>query len=122
MATSQLEWTSCGETEETELYYVDYHTKPDETNTEGGSQLKQLLCDSCIAPHVSKGLNVKTAKGQTPLICDSHKKLHNFYCRSCDCTFCPKCLVAKHANHEIGSIEERASELKKEVLDSFPVC
>ena len=77
---------------------------------------KEHLCDSCITSHVKRGHDVKTLKGQIPLICDAHKTLHSFYCKTCDTTFCTKC-YKNHGKHDLGDIEERASELKKEVFE-----
>ena len=77
---------------------------------------KELLCDFCVAPHVKKGHDVRTIKGQLPMICDTHKVLHTLYCKTCGVSYCSKCSKG-HSKHELGDIEERATELKKEVFE-----
>ena len=103
---------SCDE-EEAELYYCDTC----EQSAEGFSDVqKELMCDSCISHHVKKGHDVRTTKGQVPVICADHKKLDNLYCKTCDVTFCPKCMGV-HCTHELGNIDEKASEIKNEVFE-----
>ena len=77
---------------------------------------KELLCDLCVASHVKKGHDVKTAKGQVPVMCETHKILHTLYCKTCDVTYCTKCSKI-HSQHELGDIEERVAELKKKVFE-----
>ena len=74
------------------------------------------LCDSCILQHIRKDHEVKNLKGQTPVICSVHKNLHSEYCRTCDVTFCLKCL-GDHRDHQLGSVEEREKELRKEIFE-----
>ena len=76
---------------------------------------KELFCDLCVASHVKKGHDVRTAKGQVPLICEKHKMLHSLHCKTCDVTFCAKC-ISNHSKHEIGSSAQRACELRKELF------
>ena len=77
---------------------------------------KQFLCELCLGPHIRKRHLVHTSSGQEPLICSQHRRIHGDYCRTCDVTFCPKCL-GEHSEHKMGSIDERATEIKKEVFE-----
>ena len=74
------------------------------------------LCDSCILQHIRKDHEVKNLKGQTPVICSVHKNLHSEFCRTGDVTFCLKCL-GDHRDHQLGSVEEREKELRKEIFE-----
>ena len=112
MDGSVLTCTSCGESE-IELYCCETCDQIGECSND---VTKELLRESCISSHVKKGHDVRTSKGQVPLVCGDHKKLHNLYCKSCDVSFCPKCL-GNHSKHEMGSIDERAIEIKKEVFE-----
>ncbi|XP_075260744.1 uncharacterized protein LOC142352201 [Convolutriloba macropyga] len=112
MDGSVLTCTSCGE-REIELYTCETCDQIGECSND---VTKELFCESCICPHVKKGHDVRTSKGQVPLVCVDHKKLHNQYCKTCDVSFCPKCL-GNHSEHKMGSIDERAIEIKKEVFE-----
>ena len=103
----------CGESG-VNLYYCE--NCPAESDECTNEVHREHLCDSCITHHVKRGHDVKTVKGQVPLICDTHKMLHSLYCKTCDVTYCSKCSKI-HSKHELGDIEERASELKKEVFE-----
>ena len=112
MVDPVMKCTSCDE-EEAELYFCDTC----EQSAEGSNDVqKELICESCIGPHVRKCYDVRTVKGQVPVICADHKKLDNLYCKTCDVTFCPKCMGV-HRTHEMGNIDEKASEIKKEVFE-----
>ncbi|XP_075257940.1 uncharacterized protein LOC142349957 [Convolutriloba macropyga] len=110
MAQNVSTCSVCG-VEEIELYFCETCSV---SETES-SQQKQLLCEPCLGPHVRQGHQVTTSKGQEPLICSKHRRLHNQYCKSCDESFCPKCL-GNHSGHFMGSIDERAAEIRKEVF------
>ena len=112
MVKINLTCTLC-ETEEVELYYCETCSIPKLGNQ--SSQQKQLLCEPCLGPHVRRCHQVTTSKGQELLICTQHRRLHNQYCKSCDESFCPKCLE-NHSGHFMGSIDERAAEIRKEVF------
>ena len=112
MDVSVLKCAHCDEAE-LELYYCETCDQSAECSNKIS---KSLLCETCIGPHVRTGHDVRTSKGQAPLVCGDHKKLHNLYCKSCDVTFCPKCL-GEHSEHKMGSIDERATEIKKEVFE-----
>ena len=112
MDVSVLKCAHCDEAE-LELYYCETCDQSAECSNKIS---KSLLCETCIGPHVRTGHDVRTSKGQAPLVCGDHKKLHNLYCKSCDLTFCPKCL-GEHSEHKMGSIDERATEIKKEVFE-----
>ena len=114
MATATLICSSCEESE-LELYYCE--TCSESANcTDKSTNERELLCEICLGAHVRKGHKVATLKGQEPLICSQHRRLHNQFCQTCDVTFCPKCL-GEHSKHEMGSIDERAIEIKKEVFE-----
>ena len=110
MAQNVSTCSVCG-VEEIELYFCETCSV---SETES-SQQKQLLCEPCLGPHVRQGHQVTTSKGQEPLICTKHRRLHSEYCKSCDESFCPKCL-GNHSKHEMGSLDERAAEIRKEVF------
>ena len=103
----------CGESG-VNLYYCE--NCPAESDECTNEVHREHLCDSCITAHVKREHDVKTVKGQVPLICDTHKMLHTLYCKTCDVTYCSKCSKG-HSKHELGDIEERATELKKEVFE-----
>ena len=96
MAATTLKCTSCGEVEN-ELYYCETCDQIAECSND---VTKEVLCESCISPHVKKGHDVKTPIGQVPLVCVDHKKLQNQYCIKCDVTFCGNC-AEKHSEHKI---------------------
>ena len=110
MATADLVCSSCGETEG-DLYFCETCSNSEESSNE-----KELLCELCLGPHVGKGHQIQTSKGQEPLICSQHRRFHSEYCKTCDVTFCSKCL-GTHSKHELGRIEQRALEIKKEVFE-----
>ena len=114
MATATLVCSSC---EESELELYDCETCSESANcTDKSTNERELLCEICLGAHVRKGHKVATLKGREPLICSQHRRLHNQFCRTCDVTFCPKCL-GEHSKHEMGGIDERAVEIKKEVFE-----
>ena len=110
MATANPVCYSCGETE-SELYYCETCSNLEESSNE-----KEVLCDLCVGPHIGSSHKVLTSKGQEPLICQHHRRLHNQYCLTCDVTFCAKC-IKDHTQHKIGIMEERVIEIKKEVFE-----
>ena len=97
--------SSCGDTE-VNLYYC---------NTCAASE-KELLCDECVSHHVKRRHDVKTILDHIPEISQLHAKLHSDFCKTCDATFCSKCLT-HHTSHEIGDIELRAKEMKTEIFE-----
>ncbi|XP_075260904.1 uncharacterized protein LOC142352287 [Convolutriloba macropyga] len=105
--------SSCDETNE-RLYSCD--SCLDDSEECSNEAQKELFCDLCVVPHVKKGHDIKTAKGQVPLICETHKMLNSLYCKTCDVTFCAKC-TSNHSKHEMGSSSERASEIRKELFE-----
>ena len=113
MASATLVCSSCGDAE-IELYYCE--TCSSEVVDGSNSNDQKLLCEACLGPHIKKGHQIRNSKGQEPLVCSQHRRLHSEYCRTCDVTFCPKCL-GEHSKHEMGSIDERAIEIKKEVFE-----
>ena len=80
------------------------------------SSKHERFCDGCIILHIKKDHEVKNWKGETPVICSVHKNLHSEFCRTCDVTFCLKCL-GDHREHQLGSVEEREKELRKEIFE-----
>ena len=114
MANATLVCSSCDESE-LELYYCE--TCSESANcTYQSTNERKLLCEICLGTHVRKGHKVATLKGREPLICSEHRRLHSEYCRTRDVTFCPKCL-GEHSEHKMGSIDERAIEIKKGVFE-----
>ena len=103
-----LKCSSCDDVE-AELYYCDTCDQSKEFSNENQ---RELFCDSCLSPHVKKCHEVRTTKGQVPLVCSDHRKLHSSYCKTCDTTFCPNC-IRGHRSHEMGILDERAMEIKK---------
>ena len=80
------------------------------------SSEKELLCDICIASHVIRSHEITDKKGTEPLICQEHKMLEQEYCRTCDTTFCWKCM-SKHSEHKFSKLDKRGSELRTEVFE-----
>ena len=105
---------SCGEPEKN-LYSCDTCESQFSAATTGSSHEKRCFCDSCVVQHVRKGHDVKNAKGQPPMVCSAHNNLHSHFCRTCDVTFCVKCLQ-EHQDHQLATVEERAKEVRKEVF------
>ncbi|XP_075260653.1 uncharacterized protein LOC142352147 [Convolutriloba macropyga] len=105
---------SCGEPEKN-LYSCDTCESRVSAATTGSSHEKRCFCDSCVVQHVRKGHDVKNAKGQPPMVCSAHNNLHSHFCRTCDVTFCVKCLE-EHQDHQLATVEERAKEVRKEVF------
>ncbi|XP_075260863.1 uncharacterized protein LOC142352262 [Convolutriloba macropyga] len=113
MASVTLVCSSCGDAE-IELYYCE--TCSSEVVEGSNSNEQELLCEACLTHHIKRGHQVRNSKGQEPLVCSQHRRLHGEYCRTCDVTICPKCL-GEHSEHKMGSIDERAIEIKKEVFE-----
>ena len=100
---------------EIELYFCETCSTPPQDQIRHSPQNQLLLCEPCLASHVRQGHQVRTSNGREPLICNQHRRLHSEYCESCDESFCPKCL-GNHSGHFMGSIDERAAEIRKEVF------
>ena len=116
MASASLACDSCDDGE-SELYYCETCAADENAGNDGSnSNGRKLLCEPCLGPHIKRGHLVRTSKGQEPLVCSKHRRLHNQYCKTCDVTFCGNCL-GSHSEHKMGSIDERAVEIKKEVFE-----
>ena len=75
-------------------------------------------CDACIAPHAKKGHEIVDHKSHKPALCSDHRSICSLFCTSCDVLLCMAC-VAKHNNHSIMSLKEKASEIRSEVFDKL---
>ena len=102
---------------------IDVSPEPESSHKSSKKRRKNVdlskskgLCDICILQHIRKDHEVKNLKGQTPVSCSVHKNLHSEHCRTCDVTFCLKCL-GDHRDHQLGSVEEREKELRKEIFE-----
>ena len=89
------------------------HDKIDETPFD-----QKQICRICIGSHLQQNHEVKNQKGLKPLICKIHKMLQLEFCRTCDEVICWGCM-SKHSKHEFGSLDDRASEVRKKVFESL---
>ena len=115
MATATVVCSSCDDSE-VELYYCKSCSESAELESTEQSTNERELCEICLGAHVRKGHQVRNLKDQEPLVCAQHRCLHKHYCKTCDVTFCGNCL-GNHSEHKLGSIDERAIEVKKEVFE-----
>ena len=76
----------------------------------------EYLCHTCIVHHLVIHHTIVDRKGEKPLVCRGHKMLQHEYCRTCDVTFCWRCMSI-HSGHTFEPLEERASELKGKVIE-----
>ncbi|XP_075260891.1 uncharacterized protein LOC142352277 isoform X2 [Convolutriloba macropyga] len=109
-----LKCSSCEETD-LELYYCETCFLSTDDNAMLPA-VKELLCEICLGPHIRKRHDVRLSNGQEALVCSQHRRLHSDYCRTCDVTFCGSCL-GNHSEHKMGTIDERAIEIKKKVFE-----
>ncbi|XP_075244689.1 uncharacterized protein LOC142338702 [Convolutriloba macropyga] len=86
------------------------------SNETSTATVKELLCEVCIASHVVCNHVTTDEKRNEPLICQEHKMLEQEFCRTCDTTFCWKCM-SKHSKHDFDTINKRGSELRSEVFE-----
>ena len=93
-----------------------YYCKDCENNECSSAQAGEFLCETCVGIHIKKGHDIRSLKDQVPTICKIHRMLHVNYCKTCDLTFCAECLQ-EHNQHEVGILENRAREVKKDVFE-----
>ena len=96
---------------------TEYENKESESEN-NNADVSFIFCDSCVFIHCKKGHDIKDIDGRDVLTCKDHKQILDKYCKTCDDLFCVKCL-RNHFNHQIGSVEERVKEIKKNVFEQL---
>ena len=69
----------------------------------------EYFCENCLVSHIRKGHSVIDCKGDKPLICSEHSLICLEYCKTCDVTFCYKCL-GSHSKHEFEAVSVNGLE------------
>ena len=76
-----------------------------------------FLCKDFIVPHIRKSQRIFASRGKNkPLICSTHSFVVSEYCKTCDVSFCSKC-IANHRKHNCESVDDKASEVRAKVFN-----
>ena len=77
---------------------------------------KHFYCKICIVGHLRRKHEIVDHKGYEPALCEKHRNICQFFCKTCQILFCPDC-IASHSSHTFQILEEKENQVRAKVFE-----